>query len=108
MLSKEEILKLEKFYRFVDKDGDGITYRTLPGVHPKAAYFTRGSGHTKFGTYTEDSDDYQEVLDRLAGQVGDGQEAGAARGDRCDRRQQGRPGLRRQLRRRRSTRPWTC
>ena len=65
MLSKEEILKLEKFYRFVDKDGDGITYRTLPGVHPKAAYFTRGSGHTKFGTYTEDSDDYQEVLDRL-------------------------------------------
>ncbi len=65
MLSKEEILKLEKFYRFVDKDGDGITYRTLPGVHPKAAYFTRGSGHTKFGTYTEDSADYQEVLDRL-------------------------------------------
>jgi 2-oxoglutarate ferredoxin oxidoreductase subunit alpha len=65
MLGKEEILKLEKFYRFVDKDGDGITYRTLPGVHPKAAYFTRGSGHTKFGTYTEDSADYQEVLDRL-------------------------------------------
>ncbi|MBS0581279.1 MAG: 2-oxoacid:acceptor oxidoreductase subunit alpha [Proteobacteria bacterium] len=65
MLSKEEILKLEKFHRFVDKDGDGITARTLPGVHPKAAYFTRGSGHTKFGTYTEDSAEYQEVLDRL-------------------------------------------
>jgi len=65
MLSKEELLKLEKFYRFVDKDGDGITYRTLPGVHPKGAYFTRGSGHTKFGTYTEDSHEYQEVLDRL-------------------------------------------
>jgi 2-oxoglutarate ferredoxin oxidoreductase subunit alpha len=65
MLSKEEVLKLEKFYRFVDKDGDGITYRTLPGVHPKAAYFTRGSGHTQFGTYTEDSAEYQQVLDRL-------------------------------------------
>jgi 2-oxoglutarate ferredoxin oxidoreductase subunit alpha len=65
MLSKEEILKLEKFYRFVDRDGDGITYRTLPGVHPKAAYFTRGSGHTQFGTYTEDSAEYQLVLDRL-------------------------------------------
>jgi 2-oxoglutarate ferredoxin oxidoreductase subunit alpha len=65
MLSKDEILKLEKFYRFVDKDGDGITYRTLPGVHPKAAYFTRGSGHTQFGTYTEDSAEYQLVLDRL-------------------------------------------
>jgi 2-oxoglutarate ferredoxin oxidoreductase subunit alpha len=65
MLGKEEVLKLEKFYRFVDKDGDGITYRTLPGVHPKAAYFTRGSGHTQFGTYTEDSAEYQLVLDRL-------------------------------------------
>jgi 2-oxoglutarate/2-oxoacid ferredoxin oxidoreductase subunit alpha len=65
VLGMEEILKLEKFHRYVDKDGDGITYRTLPGVHPKAAYFTRGSGHTQYGTYTEDSADYQIVLDRL-------------------------------------------
>jgi 2-oxoglutarate ferredoxin oxidoreductase subunit alpha len=65
MLGKEEILKLEKFYRFLDKDGDGIGYRTLPGVHPKAAYFTRGSGHTQYGAYTEDAADYQLVLDRL-------------------------------------------
>ena len=65
MLDKAEVEKLEKFYRYVDKDGDGITYRTLPGVHPKAAYFTRGSGHTQFGMYTEDSADYQLLLDRL-------------------------------------------
>jgi 2-oxoglutarate/2-oxoacid ferredoxin oxidoreductase subunit alpha len=65
MLTKEQIEKLEKFYRYLDKDGDGIGYRTLPGVHPKAAYFTRGSGHTQYGTYTEDSADYQIVLDRL-------------------------------------------
>jgi 2-oxoglutarate ferredoxin oxidoreductase subunit alpha len=65
MLSLEEIQSLEKFYRYVDKDGDGITYRTLPGVHPKGAYFTRGSGHTQFGVYTEDSAEYQLVLDRL-------------------------------------------
>jgi len=65
VLGKEEVLKLEKFYRFIDKDGDGITYRTLPGVHPKAAYFTRGSGHNQYGAYTEDSADYQAVLDRL-------------------------------------------
>jgi 2-oxoglutarate ferredoxin oxidoreductase subunit alpha len=65
VLSKEEVLKLEKFYRFIDKDGDGITARTLPGVHPKAAYFARGSGHTQYGAYTEDSTDYQIVLDRL-------------------------------------------
>ena len=65
ILSKNEVLKLEKFYRYMDKDGDGIGYRTLPGVHPKAAYFTRGSGHSQYGTYTEDSVEYQIVLDRL-------------------------------------------
>ncbi|MBV9724075.1 MAG: 2-oxoacid:acceptor oxidoreductase subunit alpha [Gammaproteobacteria bacterium] len=65
MLGKDEVLKLEKFYRFLDRDGDGIGYRTLPGVHPKAAYFTRGSGHTQYGAYTEDAAEYQLVLDRL-------------------------------------------
>jgi 2-oxoglutarate ferredoxin oxidoreductase subunit alpha len=65
VLSQEEVLKLEKFYRFIDKDGDGITPRTFPGVHPKAAYFARGSGHNQFGAYTEDATDYQVVLDRL-------------------------------------------
>ena len=70
MLTPEEIEKLEKFHRYLDKDGDGITYRTLPGVHPKGAYFTRGSGHTQYGAYTEDSADYQLVLDRLLQEVG--------------------------------------
>ena len=65
ILDKDAIEKLEKFYRFVDKDGDGITYRTLPGVSPKGAYFARGSGHSQYGTYTEDSTEYQIVLDRL-------------------------------------------
>ena len=63
--NREDLEKMEKFHRYVDKDGDGITYRTFPGVHPKGAYFTRGSGHTQFGTYTEDSAEYQLVLDRL-------------------------------------------
>jgi 2-oxoglutarate ferredoxin oxidoreductase subunit alpha len=34
-------------------------------VHPKGAYFTRGSGHTKHATYTEDDAEYTEVLDRI-------------------------------------------
>ena len=34
-------------------------------MHPKGAYFTRGSGHNKYGAYTEDGDEYQEVLDRI-------------------------------------------
>ena len=65
VLGAEELEKIDKFYRYLDVDGDGIPYRTLPGVHPKGAYFTRGSGHTKLGAYTEDSAEYQEVLDRL-------------------------------------------
>jgi len=65
MLAREQIEQLDRFYRYHDKDGDGIPYRTLPGVHPKGAYFTRGSGHTQYGVYTEDSAEYQLVLDRL-------------------------------------------
>ena len=65
VLTREEIEKLEKFYRYLDKDGDGIAARTLPGISPKAAYFARGSGHNQYGTYTEDSADYQIVVDRL-------------------------------------------
>ncbi|MAK65077.1 MAG: ferredoxin oxidoreductase [Maricaulis sp.] len=65
VLSKDELEAIEKFYRYEDRDGDGITYRSLPGVHPKGAYFTRGSGHNWKGGYTEDSDEYKEVVDRL-------------------------------------------
>ncbi len=65
ILNKEQVEQLEKFHRFLDKDGDAIPYRTLPGVHPKGAYFTRGSGHNQYGAYTEDSVEYQIVIDRL-------------------------------------------
>src|SRR5918995_1237196 len=65
VLSAEELDKAKTFYRYLDSDGDGIPYRTLPGTHPKGAYFTRGSGHTQLGGYTEDSTEYQIVLDRL-------------------------------------------
>ena len=66
VLSAEEVAALKVFHRYVDADGDGIAARTLPGVHPRGAYFVRGSGHDKFGAYTEDSDAYREVMDRLA------------------------------------------
>jgi len=65
VLSAEQLEDMENFYRYLDVDGDGIPYRTLPGVHPKGSYFTRGSGHTKLGAYTEDSAAYQDVIDRL-------------------------------------------
>ncbi len=66
VLSPEQVAGIEKFQRFLDPDGDGIPYRTLPGISPRASYFTRGSGHNRFGAYTEDAAEYQEVLDRLA------------------------------------------
>jgi 2-oxoglutarate ferredoxin oxidoreductase subunit alpha len=65
VLTAEELEKAKSFYRYLDVDGDGIPYRTLPGAHPKGAYFTRGSGHNKYGGYTEDSAEYTEVVDRL-------------------------------------------
>ncbi len=66
VLSADQIEALPKFHRYLDTDGDAIPYRTLPGVHAKGAYFTRGSGHNQWGAYTEDSGEYREVLDRLA------------------------------------------
>ena len=61
----EQLKDMEKFYRYLDVDGDAIPYRTLPGVDPKGAYFVRGSGHNKYGGYTEKSDEYKDVVDRL-------------------------------------------
>jgi 2-oxoglutarate ferredoxin oxidoreductase subunit alpha len=65
VLNAEQLEDIEKFYRYLDVDGDGIAARSLPGVHEKGSYFTRGSGHTKYGAYTEDSAAYQDVVDRL-------------------------------------------
>ncbi len=66
VLSKEDLGRLGGFARYKDVDGDGIGYRTLPGTdHPKAAYFTRGSGHNENAQYSERADDYQNNMDRL-------------------------------------------
>ena len=67
VLTKEELDRLGGFARYKDVDGDGVGWRTLPGtMHPKAAYFTRGSGHNDAAGYTEKPDEYQAVMDRLA------------------------------------------
>jgi 2-oxoglutarate ferredoxin oxidoreductase subunit alpha len=66
VLTAEDLKKLGGFARYRDVDGDAIPYRTLPGTdHPKAAYFTRGSGHNDAAGYTEKPDEYQAVMDRL-------------------------------------------
>ncbi|MDE3052635.1 MAG: 2-oxoacid:acceptor oxidoreductase subunit alpha [Gemmatimonadota bacterium] len=69
VLSAADLENVKKFARYTDVDGDGIPYRTLPGVGPKGAYFTRGSGHDKNAAYTEDSDAYLELVDRIARKI---------------------------------------
>lgn len=52
--------------RYLDADGDGIPYRTIPGNrHPRAAYFTRGTGHDENARYTEDPQVWERVLNRI-------------------------------------------
>ena len=65
VLSAEDLASIQNYSRYLCEDEDGIAKRTLPGVHAAGAYFVRGSGHDKYGQYTEDSEAYQEVVDRL-------------------------------------------
>src|ERR1700687_1628058 len=67
VLSKADLDRLAgEWARYRDIDGDGVTYRTLPGTdHPAAGYFTRGSGHDEFARYTESADAYARNMDRL-------------------------------------------
>ena len=66
VLTAEDLDRLGGFARYRDVDGDAIGWRTLPGtLHPKAAYFTRGSGHNDAAGYSEKPEDYTGMLDRL-------------------------------------------
>jgi len=63
---EEFISKGIKWGRYLDIDKDGIPYRTIPGnMHPKAAYFTRGTGHDEFAHYSEDPGEWERSLNRL-------------------------------------------
>jgi 2-oxoglutarate ferredoxin oxidoreductase subunit alpha len=54
------------FGRYLDVDGDGIPYRTLPGTHPdKGAYFTRGTTRDAYARYSEAGPDYVYNVERL-------------------------------------------
>jgi 2-oxoglutarate ferredoxin oxidoreductase subunit alpha len=54
------------FGRYLDVDGDGIPYRTLPGAHPtKGSYFTRGTSRDRYASYTEEGAPYADNMQRL-------------------------------------------
>jgi 2-oxoglutarate/2-oxoacid ferredoxin oxidoreductase subunit alpha len=65
VLDVTELRELEVFHRYEPADADSVAARTLPGVSEMGAYFTRGSGHSSDGGYTETPDQYQAVVDRL-------------------------------------------
>jgi 2-oxoglutarate ferredoxin oxidoreductase subunit alpha len=68
VLSLEQLQELGGSWgRYKDVDGDGIGWRTLPGTpDPRAAYFTRGTGHTEMATYSERPEDWEQNMARLA------------------------------------------
>jgi 2-oxoglutarate ferredoxin oxidoreductase subunit alpha len=54
------------FGRYRDVDGDGITYRTYPGTHPRrGAFFTRGTTKDADARYSEAGPDYVDNVQRL-------------------------------------------
>ena len=56
----------EPFGRYRDVDGDGIAYRTLPGVHPeRGSYFTRGTSRDPDARYSEEGAVYVANMERL-------------------------------------------
>jgi len=67
VLWEEDLENLQSEWgRYLDKDGDGIPYRTVLGnLHPSAPYFTRGTGHDEYGNYSEDPKVWKDMLNRL-------------------------------------------
>ena len=67
VLTAEDLKKLKGSWgRYLDVDGDGIPYRTIPGTdYPTAAYFTRGTGHDEHAVYSEAPDVWAHNLARI-------------------------------------------
>ena len=56
----------KEFGRYLDVDGDGIPYRTLPGTHPtRGAFLTRGTTKNRYAKYSEEGPVYVDNMDRL-------------------------------------------
>jgi 2-oxoglutarate/2-oxoacid ferredoxin oxidoreductase subunit alpha len=67
VLSEQELEAMtERYGRYLDTDGDGIPYRTIPATHAtKGAFVTRGSSREEYAVYTESSEAYQRNMERL-------------------------------------------
>ena len=66
VMSAEQLEAGAEFGRYLDVDGDGVSYRTLPGTHPsKGGYFTRGTSRDRYARYTEEGAAYVDNMQRL-------------------------------------------
>ncbi|MGI9346118.1 MAG: 2-oxoacid:acceptor oxidoreductase subunit alpha [Gammaproteobacteria bacterium] len=66
IMSAEALDQQSDWGRYLDMDGDGVPWRSLPGTHPeKGAYLSRGTSHDEYGRYTEDGDVHARVLERI-------------------------------------------
>jgi len=66
VMTHDELEAGADFGRYKDVDGDGIPYRTYPGVHPsKGSYFTRGTSRNPYARYSEEGAVYVDNMQRL-------------------------------------------
>jgi 2-oxoglutarate ferredoxin oxidoreductase subunit alpha len=66
VMTSEMLEAGKEFGRYLDVDGDGVPYRTIPSTHPsKGSYFTRGSSHDRYARYSEEGEVYVDCLQRL-------------------------------------------
>ena len=66
VMTHDELEAGKEFGRYLDVDGDGIPYRTLPGTHPtRGSFFTRGTSRDRYARYTEEGGAYQDNMQRL-------------------------------------------
>src|SRR2546423_1434075 len=66
VLSYQDLEAGKRFGRYLDLDGDGVTWRTYPGAHPKrGSFFTRGTSRDRYARYTEEGSAYVDNIQRL-------------------------------------------
>ncbi|HEY5237097.1 MAG TPA: hypothetical protein VIJ62_01850, partial [Rhizomicrobium sp.] len=66
VMSYEDLESGKTFGRYLDVDGDGIPYRSLPATHPtRGAYFTRGTSRDRYAKYSEEGSVYVDNMQRL-------------------------------------------
>jgi 2-oxoglutarate/2-oxoacid ferredoxin oxidoreductase subunit alpha len=66
VMTHDELEAGKDFGRYLDVDGDGVPYRTLPGTHPsRGGYFTRGTTKDRYARYSEAGPDYVYNMERL-------------------------------------------